>query len=413
MSWILQRAALRGRAGLWDLNVDTDTLRIAPTQLAASTPPAAPPALDAEGGTWDLAGRLVLPGLVELHTHLDKTFTPSRNPEGTLIGAIEHFNRVAASRTADAIEANADRALRTAVSRGVTRLRSHLNLGNDHDLEMIAIMVDLRQRYADRLTLQLVGMAGLDGSAKTKQLIEAALQLGIDQVGGAPALAENPAANVAATLDAAQAHGIPVDLHIDENEDPSSRTLEAFAVGAIERQLTGPLTASHCCSLAFMAAQERDAILARVADAGIGVVALPECNLVLMGRSHWPVPRGSAPVKALQAAGVPVAAGSDNVQDAFNPFGGYDPLASASLAAKLNQLTSDSELDAVLDLVTADAGRLFDGHPGVIEDGASADLVVLDAYDERTVVADPPPRLATFKSGRRVYAQSRAEHYSL
>jgi len=382
----------------------------------AARPPAAPaaaaPALDADGGDWDLAGRLVLPGLVELHTHLDKTFTPSRNPEGTLMGAIDSFRAVMARRTAADIEANAEAALRLAVSRGVTRLRSHLNLGDEDDLAMIERMVDLRRRYRDRIEVQFVAMAGLDGTERPRRLLEAAVDLGIDQLGGAPALAADPAGNVAATLDAAAALGLPVDLHIDENEDPASRTLLAFAAGAQERGLPGPLTASHCCSLAFMAEPERGAILAQVAEAGIGVVALPACNLVLMGRGHWPVPRGSAPVKALHAAGVRVAAGSDNVQDAFNPFGGYDPLASATLAAQLNQLTSDGELDAVLDLVTADAGRLFDGRPGVIEDGARADLVVLDACEERAVVADPPPRLATFKNGRRVYAQTRGEHFA-
>ncbi|MEM1433497.1 MAG: amidohydrolase family protein [Pseudomonadota bacterium] len=412
MSWTLRRARLRGREALCDLALTADGLNVVPTTLPVEAPPGVPPALDAEGGDWDLAGRLVLPGLVELHTHLDKTFTPSRNPEGTLIGAIEHFNTVAANRTPADIEANAEAGLRAAVSRGVTRLRSHLNLGSESDLEMIEIMVDLRRRYADRLVLQLVGMAGLDGTDGPKRLLEAALRLGIDQVGGAPALAADPAANVAATLDAAAALGVPIDLHIDENENPDSRTLLAFAEGALARRLTGPLTASHCCSLAFMAASERDAILNRVVEAGIGVVALPECNLVLMGRAHWPVPRGSAPVKALRAAGVVVAAGSDNVQDAFNPFGGYDPLGSANLAAKVNQLTSDAELDAVLDLVTTDAGRLFDGRPGIIEDGAPADLVVLDACEERAVVADPPPRLATFKNSRRIYAQSRMEHFA-
>lgn len=412
MSWILRRARLRGRDGLWDLRLGAEGLAVTPASLTPGAPPAPPPPLDAAGGDWDLAGRLVLPGLVELHTHLDKTFTPSRNPQGTLMGAIESFREVIARRTAADIEANAEAALRLAVSRGVTRLRSHLNLGDDDDLAMIEIMVDLRRRYGDRIELQFVAMAGLDGTARPRRLLEAAVDLGIDQLGGAPALAEDPAGNVAATLDAAAALGLPVDLHIDENEDPASRTLLAFAEGASRRRLAGPLTASHCCSLAFMAEPERDAILAQVAEAGIGVVALPACNLVLMGRGHWPVPRGSAPVKALQAAGVRVAAGSDNVQDAFNPFGGYDPLASATLAAQLNQLTSDGELDAVLDLVTVDAGRLFDGRPGVIEDGAPADLLVLDAYEERAAVADPPPRLATFKNGRRVYAQSRGEHFA-
>jgi len=412
VSWTLRRARLRGRDGLYDLRLAATGLTVTPTALAAHAPPAAPPALAADGGDWDLAGRLVLPGLVELHTHLDKTFTPSRNPEGTLIGAIDSFRAVVASRTAADIEGNAEAALRAAIARGVTRLRSHLNLGSPDDLAMIEILSDLRRRYRDRIELQFVAMAGLDGSDAARRLLEAALALGVDQLGGAPALAEDPSANVAATLDAAQALGLPVDLHIDENEDPASRTLLAFAEGALVRGLTGRLTASHCCSLAFMAPAERDAVLARVAEADIGVVALPACNLVLMGRGHWPVPRGSVPVKALHGAGVAVAAGSDNVQDAFNPFGGYDPLASATLAAQVNQLTSDGELDRVLDLVTGDAGRLFDGRPGVIEDGAPADLVVLDACDERAVVADPPPRLATFKDGRRVYVQVRDERFS-
>jgi len=160
------------------------------------------------------------------------------------------------------------------------------------------------------------------------------------------------------------------------------------------------VTAGHCCTLAFIDDASAGKIIEQVAAAGLNVVTLPSCNLVLMGRGMQPPPRGVTRVKELLAAGVNVCAGSDNAQDPFNPFGSYDPLQSANFAAHTAHLTGASELAACGEMVTTCAAHTFGLKNYGLSVGAPADLVVLDAFDVQDAVTAPPPRLATFKGGR-------------
>ena len=221
-------------------------------------------------------------------------------------------------------------------------------------------------------------------------------------VGGAPALTPDPSASLAASFALAERFGKPIDLHIDETEDPASPTLLALAEMTIAAGMQGQVTAGHCCSLAFMDERDAGRVIERVAAAGLHIVTLPSCNLVLMGRGMQPPPRGVTRVKELLAAGVNVCAGSDNVQDPFNPFGNYDPLQSAHFTAHTAHMTGADELAACREMVTnrAAAALGLDGYG--LRVGAPADLVVLDTFDPKEAVTAPPPRLATFKNGRLV-----------
>jgi cytosine deaminase len=392
VNWVLSSARVPNRSDLVDIFMRDGRLRILPTGQV--TP---------EGWLqWDLEGRLVLPGLVELHTHLDKTYTDPFNPEGTLMGAIRRFERVSMERTLADIETNAERALRAAIQQGVTRMRTHLVFGDQVHMATLEVMVGLRRRYAECLDLQLVAMTWDAMSPETQRLLRTGLQQGFDLLGGAPSLSQNPRKSVTDLVDLAIRFEVGLDLHLDEDDSRDSVGLRSLLA---HRHLpTGPgkVTASHCCSLAFMPTSERDALLHDAAEKGVGLVVLPGCNLVLQGRGHHPVPRGMAPVAAARAAGMAVAAGVDNVQDAFNPFGDYDPLQSARLAAMVGHLGNEGDLSTALDLVTRDAAILFGGGPALIEDGLVADAVVLDCSDVASAIAEPPARLATFKRGRLV-----------
>lgn len=396
VTWLLANARIPGREARVDLLLLDGRLQL----LAPGT------ARSSDWRLWDLQGRVVLPGLIELHAHLDKTYTDCRNPEGTLLGAIRRFEAVAAERTLMDLETRAERALRVAIAHGVTRLRTHLMLGEARDLAALEVMTGLRRRFADAIELQFVAMTSDLGDPVRAHRLEAAVALGIDLIGGAPSLSSDPHASVTELVSAARRFELGIDLHIDEDDSRRSVGLRSLVE---QRDLpTGPgaVTASHCCSLAFMAPLARDALLSSVAERDIALVVLPACNLVLQGRGHWPVPRGSAPIQAARTAGVCVAAGVDNVQDPFNPFGDYDPLQSARLAAMVGHLATDGDFSGVLDLVTANAATIFGGAPARIAAGLPADLVVTDTLDPERVIAAPPARLATFKGGRLVVRTS-------
>lgn len=405
MTWLLTNATFPGSDGYRDLLLKDGRISVVH------------PSSDRQGidhaslRSWDLEGRLVLPGLAEMHVHLDKTYSPVKNASGTLRGAIESFRDTVRSRSVDSIADNAEKAIKNALRKGVTRMRSHLNLGGEDDLILFELCDELRRRYQHAIDLQFVGMTSLSGAPGELELLEQARSKGMDLVGGAPALESEPHQSVELLLDAAKTLGIPIDLHIDETESPDSNTLAYLAECVTRSEFEFGVTASHCCSLAFMEKSQIEATADLVRNANITVVTLPMCNLMLMGRNLHPRPRGMTPIDILMSHGVNVCAGSDNVQDPFNPFGNYDPLIAAQFAVLVGQTTDDTSLMQAFDLVTRNAIPRFADCAGVIENGEPADLVVLDCHDLLTAVADPPRRLATFKDGELIVKTNYSEQW--
>ena len=121
-------------------------------------------------------------------------------------------------------------------------------------------------------------------------------------------------------------------MHTDETLDPDADGLSILAEMVTTTGFAHPVTASHCVSLSMRADADQDRVAEAVAAAGIAVVALPATNLYLQGRDRQQaMPRGVTAVRALQRAGVTVAAGADNLQDPFNPVGRACPFETAAL----------------------------------------------------------------------------------
>jgi cytosine deaminase len=351
---------------------------------------------------WDLAGRVVLPGLVDAHTHLDKNFFELPNIGGTLREAIDLWLGARRTLTRQSVVDRATRALEVAVAQGTTTLRTHVDTLDKADLIALEAILEVRERWRPAIDVQIVALGCPGVSPAYDAVLREALTLGADLVGGAPSLEADPQASVRGAFALAEQTGKPIDLHIDETEDPQANALEYLADQTLARGMQGQVTAGHCCSLAFMAQATAQRVMEKVALARINIVTLPSCNLVLMGRNHQPVPRGATRVAELLAYGINVCAASDNVADPFNPFGAYDLLQIANLTAHVAHLTGAGEILTCLDMVTTHAAQLCGVRDIGLHIGATADLVVLDATSLRSAVTMIPPRLATFKRGQLV-----------
>lgn len=393
MDWLLRNARVADDAPLVDMGIHAGTIHtLAPAGAAFTSGEA--------HATWDLAGRVVLPGLVDAHTHLDKTYLSKQNNSGTLTEAIEIWRAAKADRTPEKVRAAATRALMRASANGVVAMRTHVDTEDRADLEVLETVLALRDEFADMLKLQVVALGNPAGTAEQRTTMAAAISLGADLVGGAPVIYPDPHACIDAAFALAERHGKPIDLHIDETEDPTILTLAYLAERTQALGMQGAVTAGHCCSLGFVDEQTAATIIERVAAAKLNIVTLPSCNLVLMGRGRRPVPRGITPVKALRARGVRVCAASDNVQDPFNPFGSYDPLQMAHLNAHVAHMSGEDELQDALAMVTTHAAAVLGLEHGGVAPDSRADLVVLDTDRVLDAVLSPPPRLATFVGGR-------------
>ncbi len=352
---------------------------------------------------WDLAGRVVLPGLVDPHVHLDKTYAPFDNESGTLGEAIKVWREHKGNFSHADYKARALKAVRRAVANGTTAMRTHVDVDADClrvGFTALGALLELREEIADFLDVQIVALGNAGMSQDETDALRKALELGADLVGGAPALTDDPVHCLRTTFDLAETFNKDIDLHIDETEDPAVLTLQTLAKLTLERGFQGRVTAGHCCSLDFVADEVAAKVIDKVAEAELNVITLPSCNLVLLGRGRHPAPRGVTRVRDFLDKGVNVAAASDNAHDPFNPLGHYDPLFTANLTAHAAHLTGTEELNMCVELVTTHAARVMGLEDYGLTEGARADLVVLDTTRRGDAVTALPERLATFKGGR-------------
>ncbi len=401
VDWLLRNARIVDDQPLVDL-------ALAHGQIVASGPNLSLPALRA----WDLAGRVVLPGLVDAHVHLDKNFFELPNSSGTLREAIDLWIGARHTLTRQSFVERANRALKAAVAHGTTTLRTHVDTLARADLIALEALLEVREEWCHAVDLQIVALGCPGASPEYDAVLREALDLGADLVGGAPALEADPYQSVRTAFALAEATGKPIDLHIDETEAPHMNTLGYLAELTIAHGMQGQVTAGHCCSLAFMDAKTAAQVIDKVALAQLNIVTLPSCNLVLMGRNHDPIPRGITRVAELLAQGVNVCAASDNVADPFNPFGAYDLLQIANLTAHLAHLSGTSEIMTCLRMVTNRAAQTLGLATYGLQTGCSADLVVVDATNVRAAVTMIPPRLATFKRGKLIVQTTIQQEWS-
>ncbi len=345
--------------------------------------------------TIDLERRLLLPGLIETHCHIDKTLTAKLvgNSAGTLLGAIENWIAFKPQISKNDYLERGKKALTMAISQGTTTLRTHVDVDSNGFLALEAVL-ELKELFADKITIQIVALGSPELEVET---MREAMRLGADVVGGCPAIRQDPKLEVENALKIAAEFGKPLDLHVDEND--FSNSLEFLADEVIRLKFGLPVMAGHCCSLDFMLEHDAARVIEKVAKAGISIVSLPACNLNLQGRGQHPVPRGVTRVAELLVAGVNVCVGSDNVQDPFHPIGNYNLLGAANLATMACHLTTDTQIQQTFEMISSNAARALILPKPEIKVGANADLIVLEAESAKQAVCEIAPCYLTIKAG--------------
>ncbi|GCE65572.1 cytosine deaminase [cyanobiont of Ornithocercus magnificus] len=343
---------------------------------------------------------LILPRLLDAHVHLDKAFTWEKvqNLDGTYTGALsanlyEHTNR-----TASDVWKRVERALTQALYCGLRALRTHIDsVGPATELSW-EVLQDLKHRWHPIVQLQLVALAPLDlwTSAEGERLAaRVASCRGL--LGGVlvpPCTKRDTSSALSRMLQLAEAHGIGVDLHIDESDRFPAAGLKILLQVLDQCQVTVPITCSHVSSIGMLRPAVLERLIDRMAYHHLQVVALPLTNGWLLGQSPLctPVQRPLAPIRQLQQSGITVAVASDNVQDPWFPGGNFDPINLMAQSVPLAQLAPWRRTD--LAPFTTAAARLMDlDWDGVLRPGAPADFLLLkDTNSWSRVLAGPPSR---------------------
>jgi cytosine/creatinine deaminase len=398
---LLRGARLPDRESLVDIAIKGDRI--------VAVDPVARPAHE----TLDLGGRLVTPGLVEAHIHLDKALLTDRvsASEGTLEEALRVTGQAKRSFTAEDITARARRVLDLAVRAGTTAMRSHVEVDPIVGLTGIEAMLALRREYAPALDLQLCAFAqeGILKAPGTEGLLRRALTMGADLIGGCPYNDTDGAEHIRVVFALATAFGVDADFHVDFADEPEHLHVREIAAQTVRAGWQGRVTVGHLTELAAVPAFRQDEIIAEIAEAGLGVVCLPATDLYLMGRhDQFNVRRGLTPVRRLLEAGVPVALASNNVRNPFTPVGSADLVHMAFLTALAGHMGTPADLRALMDAVTSQPARLLRLPDYGLAPGCYADLVAWDCARAEDAVATMAPRTLVVKRGR-VTVEARRE----
>jgi cytosine/creatinine deaminase len=347
----------------------------------------------------NLEGRIVLPGLIDVHTHLDKAFTWDRAPNlrGEFWDAIELLSNDKTNWTEEDLYRRASFALRCAEAHGTVALRTHVDTGLKFGDISHAVMNHLRSEWAGRIELQTVSLCGLEEycCVEGSRLAEKTLQYPQSLLGGMPQMNPNLDEQLDYFFDLAAEMGAGVDLHVDENGLAEAECLRKIAKTVLRKSFSLPVTCGHVCSLAVQKEERALSTIDLVRQAGINIVSLPLCNLYLQGRPSergavrgTPRWRGVTLLHELLQAGVITACASDNVRDAFYAWGDFDMFEVFQQSIRIAHL--DTRLQDACKMVARFPAEIM-GFPnmGRFKAGADARLIAFEAKSLNELLARP------------------------
>ncbi|SFH95494.1 amidohydrolase family protein [Bradyrhizobium sp. cf659] len=370
-------------------------------RIAAITTVDQPPA-GAE--TIDLKGALVVPGFVEGHIHLDTSFYGDAwRPHKPCTDGFNVHERVAfqAQNMADAapMDVRARNQLDLCIAHGTTQMRSHVMVDGSVGLKSLETILRVREEYKGLIDIQLVAFpqSGILSSPGTPQLLDEAIRLGADLVGGLdPASFDRDVErHLDVVFGVANKHGVDVDIHLHDMGTLGAFEIEQIAARTRALGMEGRVAVSHAYGLGDIPADYLTKIADILARSGVAIM------------TNAPGARPFPPILALRNAGVTVFSGNDNIRDSWWPYGDGDMLRRATTLGYRSGFNIDAELGAAFDVVTASGAKALRLEGYGLRVGAKADFVTLNAEHVPEAVVAVPQGRSVYKDGRLVAANGR------
>jgi cytosine/creatinine deaminase len=343
----------------------------------------------------DVSGRLVLPGLIEAHCHLDKTlFGGPWVPHSAGEALAERIANERRRRSEFGIP-NADyitALLERMAAAGTSHVRTHTDVVPDIGLGGIEAVAAAARRLEGRITVEQVAFPqyGILASPGTAELLEEALKNGVQAIGGIdPAgVDRDPVRHLDVVFALAGRYGTRVDIHLHDGGSLGAWEMELIIDRTKVSGLRGRVTISHAYALGQIDEAHQDRLAEQLAEAEVTVTTAALYN--------FPVP----PIRKLRAAGVNVACGHDCIRDLWGPYGSGDMLERAMHLAYRSTFRRDEDIELALDAATYGGARALGLQSYGLTADAPADLVVLTARTAAEAVVAQPVRDLVLKSGR-------------
>ncbi|MDP5254114.1 MULTISPECIES: cytosine deaminase [unclassified Vibrio] len=360
-------------------------------------------------GALDAQGYLVCAPFVEPHLHLDAALTagePRWNQSGTLFEGIECWAERKPMLTHSDVQSRVRRTCELLIAQGVQHVRTHVDV-TDPELTALKAILAMKAELSPYLDLQIVAFPqeGILSFDNGKALMEQAIELGVDVIGGIPHFEytrEYGVESMRYVIALAKKHQKLVDVHCDEIDDDQSRFLEVLATATLENDMAGKVTASHTVAMHSYNNAYCSKLFRLLKKSGIQFVSCPTENIHLQGRfDAFPKRRGITRVKELSKAGINVALAQDSIQDPWYSLGNGKLLRELDFALHACHMMGYEDFNTALDFITDNGAKVMNINDRYgIEVGKPANFIILQGGDDVEVVRQQSEVLWSVRQGK-------------
>lgn len=344
---------------------------------------------------FDGRGLLALPGLVNAHAHLDKSWWglpwQSYGGEGSTEGRIRHERAERDRLGIPSLERSAY-VLRELVRYGTTAIRTHVDVDAELGLRGIDAVDEAAAAYQGALDVRIVAFPQ-DGVLRRPGVLdllrEAATRPSVEWIGGLdPATIDrDPVGQIDAIAELAADTGAGIDIHLHDPAELGAFQIELLVDRAARLGLAGRVNVAHGFAVAQLDPARRRDLLAAMAEVGVTMTTVAPLRVPQL------------PLAELDAAGVRFAFGTDGIRDLWSPYGTGDTLGIAWQYARAAGLARDEDLLRVMRLATSAGAWAVGREVHDLVEGARADIVLVEAENPLDALVRVPERMLVVAGG--------------
>ncbi|QDY70506.1 amidohydrolase family protein [Qingshengfaniella alkalisoli] len=357
------------------------------------TPP--PEQLTKDGHeSYDAGGRLLLPGFVDGHAHIDKSLWGmdwyENDVPRNLEAIVENERRFRRENSFDSHQ-QSQRISEQALRQGTTHIRTHIDVDTEIGIAHVEGVLATKEALKDKIDIELVcfPQSGMIVRPGTYDVMDAGMKAGCDLVGGIdPSTFErDPVEHLDQVFKLAEKYGKGVDLHLHEPGELGAFSVELMIERTKALSMQGNVTISHAFCLGEVSQEHQEKLAADLGENSISIATTAPAN------------RTVPPFDLLRKHGVEITAGNDGIRDTWSPYGTGDMLQRAMFMGLKYRWRKDVELQKALYAITQGGANVMQLKDYGLETGCKADFVLLNSRNHAEAIVAGPVDRTVFKRG--------------